>query len=101
MSNCHYCVDIVNKLNEEYDILSKQLEIADNIIKKNNYKYCLSLIPKTRKRMKEMYDDEDLFDNLEERKDYEFNPKNFLRYIKEVGSSDDEFGMYIEFMNQD
>jgi hypothetical protein len=100
METCHYCFDTVNKLNDEYDILYKQLEIADNIIKKNNYKYCLSLIPKTKKRLKEIYDDEDLFDNPEERKDFEFNSKNFLRFIEEI-TREDEFEMLIEFLNDD
>ena len=90
MSSCHYCFDIVSKLNEEYDILYKQLEFADNIIKKYNYKYCLSLIPKLRNHMKEMYDDETLFDSPEDRKDYEFNSKNFLRQIQDF-SLDDEW----------
>ena len=101
MSTCHYCVDIVNNLNEEYDILSKQLEFANNIIKKNNYKYCLSLIPKTTNYMKRFYDDEDIFDGPEDKKEWEFNPKNLLRMIKDIGSSDDEFGIYIEFLNED
>jgi len=101
MSSCHYCVDIVNKLNEEYDILSKQLEIADNIIKKYNYKYCLSLIPKLRNRMKEMYDDETLFDSPEDRKEWEFNAKNFLRQIRDVSSDEEEFMYVCNFMNDD
>jgi len=97
MSSCHYCVDIVNKLDEEYDILSKQLEIADNIIKKKNYKYCLSLIPKMRNYMKELYDDEDIFDNPEDRKDYEFNPKNFLRHMKDVALDEENFWYVYNF----
>ena len=101
MSTCHYCFDTVNKLNDEYDILYKQLEIADNIIKKNNYKYCLSLIPKTRNYIKELYDDDDLHDNPEDRKYCEFNPKNFLRFIKQIGTKEDECGMLIEFLNDD
>ena len=99
MSSCHYCVDIVSKLNEEYDILYKQLEFADNIIKKNNYKYCLSLIPKTRNFLKELYDDSD----PEDREYYEFNPNNFLDMIKQIGRSEpeDEFGLLIKFLNED
>lgn len=101
METCHYCFDIVNKLNDEYDILYKQLEIADNIIKKNNYKYCLSLIPKTKKMLKEFYDDAVEYGDDEGREDCEFNPKNFLRLIKEIGTKEDEFGMLIEFLNDD
>ena len=99
MSSCHHCVDIVSKLNEEYDILYKQLEFADNIIKKNNYKYCLSLIPKTRNFLKELYDECDPCD----REYYEFNPNNFLDMIKQIGRTEpeDEFGLLIKFLNED
>ena len=61
MDTCHYCCDVVDKLNNEYQQLSKQYDsvfnVIDKITKKRNYKECLQYIKKLRNANLQCIDD--------------------------------------------
>ena len=84
LNTCHYCIDTILKLNEEYDILYKELQGAYNIIKKQNYINCLSCIPKAKQLLNDIYDTEIENNEIEIAKEYIFNPKNFINLIKQL-----------------
>ena len=44
METCHYCSDTIDKFCNDYDKLYKEIQLADSIIKKNNYIHVLSEI---------------------------------------------------------
>tara|TARA_R110000787_G_C13353946_1_gene439353 strand:+ start:796 stop:1110 length:315 start_codon:yes stop_codon:yes gene_type:complete len=80
---CHYCEDMIEKLNKEYDKLYRILQLQEKITKQQNFVHCLNQVNIYRKYLDEMVEyciEEGDTDNL---CDYRITGSNLLTYIKD------------------
>jgi len=100
MDTCHYCCDIIEKLDKEYYDLQKEMDKQHSVYKKLTYLYCLSDINMFAKEL--LSDNKYYRDNqihtLEEQqtdihrkglKDSELNNVNLLKLVLSIQKSDE------------